>query len=227
MNESVDDIPQGQWPPTRNGMPDLGKYSADRFFRYVFAVSFEDGEWLMGPHRWLLANLARLTDKAVREYQEAGACLDAYVDARAKAGAHEGDFFAAGMPIEALGRLLRAADHLEDCIDAVRRAAGFLDTQIFKNSLTPEQHRNHMSRQKAVVDMRNHIQHAEERLERGVAGREGDPMFIAVHSDGVYFAGETLSYGELAARIISLWLIVTAVLSPPSEESMHESHTPA
>src|SRR5258706_15975765 len=101
------------------------------------------------------------------------------------------------MSVSGMTQLLRAADHIENCIDAVRRAEGFFATAAFEAATTPKQRAMLTDLHTEVHDMRNAIQHAEERLESGRVP-PGEPVFIAVTTHGVYFAGEHVLYGQLA-----------------------------
>jgi hypothetical protein len=71
------------------------------------------------------------------------------------------------LSVEGMTQLLRAADHIENCIDAVRRAEGFFDTAAFKVATTPDQRAMLKDLHTEVHDMRNAIQHADERLGSG------------------------------------------------------------
>ena len=56
------------WPPSSNEMPSIDGWADDRFFQYTLAAAFESADWMTRDEHWLTANLARLTDKAAREY---------------------------------------------------------------------------------------------------------------------------------------------------------------
>lgn len=107
-------------------------------------------------------------------------------------------------------QLLRATDHLENCIDAVSRTEGFLETQAFKDATTPAQREMLLALCGGVHALRNSIQHAEARLASEGRVREGEPLFPALMSGGVYFAGDHLFYGELAGLVIHVWQLAAA-----------------
>src|SRR2546430_6830068 len=71
---------QGLFPPTDNNMRDLS-CSDDLFDRFRVALVFEDEEWVTREQKWTLANHARLTDKAIREYAAASQCLSNFIEA--------------------------------------------------------------------------------------------------------------------------------------------------
>ncbi len=123
------------------------------------------------------------------------------------------------MTVEGMQALLRAADHLENCIDAIRRAARFLHLKAF-DELTGKLDWSAMH---ALLDepkrLRDAIQHAEERLRDG----EGEPFFIAVSSDGVRFAGEALFYSDLLLYGSMLHDLVWGFVEPPLKEMLVES----
>jgi hypothetical protein len=188
---------ESAWPPTRNGMPDLGAEYPDTLLAQYIAAS----ESLEGDFHPLAANLARLADKAVREYRAASHCLTGFVETPSGVESIEGHTL-----------LLRATDHVENCIDAVRRAEGFFATPAFKGVTTQDNREMLKTLHKGVHDIRNSIQHADERFAQGRI-LEGEPLFPAMTSDCVYFAGEYLVYGEIAARVIIVWEMGAAGVS--------------
>ncbi len=111
------------WPPTSNGMPDLGNDYPDTLLWQYFTAP----ESLDGDLHSLAVNLARLSDKAIREYRAANDDLTAFL----------------GTPrgverLQGHTRLLQATDHLENCIDAIRRAESFFNTLAFQRITTEE-----------------------------------------------------------------------------------------
>jgi hypothetical protein len=185
------------WPPTANGMPDLpaDDYPDTLLWQYVQAR--EPGS-LEGELHSLAVNLARLSDKAVREYRAARGCLTAYVETPARVESLEGHML-----------LLQATDHLENCLDAVRRAEGYLSTRAFAAVVTPTQQAMLGDLHKGVRGLRNSIQHAEERFAE-CRVPDGDPLFPAMTNDCVYFAGGHVFYAEVAALLIIVWLLASA-----------------
>ncbi len=176
------------WPPVSNGMPDLGDDYPDTLFWQYFTAS----DSLDGDLHSLVVNLARLSDKAIREYRAASDDLTAFLDTPRGVERLEGHT-----------RLLRATDHLENCIDAIRRAEGFFNTSAFKR-VTATQHGEMLKDlHRGVHDIRNSIQHAEERFAEGRIP-EGDPLFPAMTSDCLYFAGAYIPYAEIAALAMTV-----------------------
>lgn len=206
---------QTEWPPSRNGMPGLGDFTDDCFQRYLLARAWEEGSWLTREEHWLTANLARLVDKAIREYRAASTCLDAFVADRS---APRPDFFgpAEMVSVAAQGEIMRAVDHLENCIDAARRALGFVHTDAFRTATNAQLPTLISELNQPIRDLRDAIQHASRDLDQGrVEG--GDPVFVAITSDAVYLGGKCVLFGELASLIMLLSLFISEVVgSPPS-----------
>jgi len=140
------------WPPASNRMPDLGDDYADTLLWQYFTAS----DSLDGDLHSLAVNLARLSDKAIREYRAASDDLTAFLDTPRGVERLEGHT-----------RLLRATDHLENCIDAIRRVEGFFNTSAFERVTTTEHRKMVKELHRGVHDIRNSIQHAEERLAEG------------------------------------------------------------
>ena|ERR1700683_347483 len=117
---------------------------------------FSSPETLDGDLHSLVVNLARLADKAVREYRAASDDLTAFL--RTRRGVER---------LKGHTRLLRATDHFENCIDAIRRAEGFFDTSTFKDVVTAENREMLKDLHRGVRKIRNSIQHAQERFAEG------------------------------------------------------------
>ena len=147
------------WPPTSNGMPHLGDDYPDTLLWQYFIAS----ESLDGDLHSLAVNLARLSDKAIREYRAASDDLTAFLDTPCGVERLEGHT-----------RLLQATDHLENCIDAIRRAEGFFDTPAFKRVTTAENWEMLKDLHRDLRKIRNSIQHAEGRFAESRIP-EGDP----------------------------------------------------
>lgn len=192
-----DEVKQASsWPPTNNGMPALDDlYTDTLLWQYIAADGVRS---LPAGQHALVVNLARLSDKAVREYRIARDCMTSFFEIPTGVACLEGHT-----------TLLCATDHLENCIDAIRRAEGHFDTHAFKD-LTSEKDRDMLKDlHEGTRRIRNAIQHAEERLDKGRIP-EDDPLFPAMTTECVYFAGEYLPYAEIAALVMEVWQLASA-----------------
>jgi hypothetical protein len=189
MTSFADLSKDSEWPPTRNGMPELtDDYPDTLLAQYIVAPDSLEGEL----HSFAV-NLARLADKAASEYRDSRECL--------------GAFLLNPLGVESLEghtSLLRATDHLENCIDAIRRAEGFLDMPAFQRMATAQNRETLRELHSGVHKLRNSIQHAEDRFAEGRVP-EGEPLYPAMTSEAVYFAGEYVVYGEIAALVMMVW----------------------
>lgn len=177
------------WPPTSNGMPDLGKdYPDTLLWQYIAAPGSLDGDL-----HSLALNLARLSDKAVREYRAASEHLTEFLGTPGGVESLQGHT-----------SLLRGTDCAENCIDAIRRAEGFFGTSTFTGVTTAENREMLKELHRGVRKFRNSIQHAQERFAEGCIP-EGDPLCPAMTSGCLYFAGEYIPYAEIAALVIMVW----------------------
>ena len=154
-------------------MPHLGDDYPDTLLWQYFTAP----ESLDGDLHSLAVHLARLCDKAIREYRTASDDLTTFLDMPCGVERLEGHT-----------RLLQATDHLENCIDAIQRAEGFFDTLAFKAVTTAENRVMLKDLHSGLRTIRNSIQHAEERFAEGRIAK-GDPLFPAMTSDCLYFAG--------------------------------------
>lgn len=186
------------WPPVSNGMPPLGDdYPDTLLWQYIAAPESLDGDL-----HSLAVNLARLSDKAIREYRAASADLSAFLTTPGGVESCEGHT-----------RLLRATDHLENCIDTIRRAQGFFDTPAFKSVTTAENREMLKELHLGVRKIRNSIQHADDRFAEGRVP-EGEPLFPAMTSDCLYFAAEYIPHAEIAALLIIVWELANVGIKP-------------
>ena len=197
-------IREGRFPPERHEMPELDSDCVDNLFlRYWVALQFEGDEWLTGHQKWTLSNHARLTDKAIREYNAARECLATFVEAdREEAAPHRTPD---GVSVEAIQRYMRACDHLENCVSTVKRAGRFwyhavdaagFDSQIFDTLFMPNK------------DLRERIEHAD----RDIVA-EGEPLFLTALPESVYLSGEELAYLELKVLIQLLHLNASVLIN--------------
>lgn len=170
-------------------MPHVGDDYVDTLLWQYFTAS----ESLDGDLHSLAVNLARLSDKAIWEYRAARDDLTVFL--RTRRGVER---------LKGHTRLLRATGHLENCIDAIRRAESFFYTSAFKSVTTAENREMLQDLHRSVRKIRNSIQHAEERFAEGRIP-EGDPLFPAMTSDCLYFAGEYIPYAEIAALAMIVW----------------------
>lgn len=115
--------------------------------------------------------------------------------------------------------LLRATDHLENCIDAVRRVESFFDAPAFERVTTSQNRAMLKELHSGVHRIRNSIQHADERLAQGRIP-EGEPLFPAMTTDAVYFAGECLVYGEITALVMMVWELAAAGVKAVTDEPL-------
>jgi len=185
---------ESRWPPASNGMPDLGDDYPDTLLWQYIAAS----ESLGGGFHSLAVNLARLSDKAVREYREASNSLTAFLETPGGVQSIKGHTL-----------LLRATDHMENCIDAIRRVEGFFRTPEFQ-AVAAAGHREMLTELHAGVrNIRNSMQHAEARFAEGRI-QEGEPVFPAMTSDCLYFAGEYILHAEITALVITIWQLAYA-----------------
>ena len=179
------------WPPSKNGMPELPEDYFD-----ILLAGYIGGTVPLEPGLHAVAvNLARLSDKAVREYRAARSRLSEFIETPGGVTSLTGHSL-----------LLQATDHGENCVDAIRRGEAFLYTRPFKSFLTGEQRNMLKTLHEGVRRLRDAIQHADERIFRGGVP-PGDPVFAAMTSEGIYYAGEFLPYAELLSLVMVLWQV--------------------
>jgi hypothetical protein len=182
------------WPPTRNGMTPL---PYDDFPDTLLAQYIAASGSLEGQYHSLAVNLARLADKAASEYRAASTCLDAFLETQGVAS------------IEGHTLLLRATSFLENCVDTVARGEKCCSIPAFEAMTAPAYQQTLKKLHRGVRDLRDSIQHADERITKGQI-TVGDPLFPAMTTDALYFAGEYVFYGEIASLVMHLWYLARA-----------------
>lgn len=154
----------------------------------------------------LFVLLARLTDKALREYDAARAELLDHVPL-------DGDL--------RIGPYLRAVDHMENCVGAAWRAA--LSAKALRERgigraaprLTEGQH-------KRLTFFRNAFEHADERLPGTTKNRKIpqfaalDPYSIRLANTSMVIGSEVLNYKELVSAISKCHRTVEVIRGVPT-----------
>jgi hypothetical protein len=180
------------WPPTENRMPSLARLDSKNVLNVVLNSLVGDRGVQGIPGRPLMVHLARLMDKTILSYEEARRELDRYVTAPR-------DRFP-------LSPLLRAQDHLETCIDALRRADAFAEAlrRLEEAPHMPRPSPPHRTAMATVKQFRDRLQHTDEGIQRCVAdGRTNaiDDYWLKVKADRVSLGELSLLYGVLARAI--------------------------
>ena len=197
---STDNTDAGRWPPKRCDMPDLthlhGKLTIDYFLSQTFGGT---GLRMDGPGQAQFLNLVRLVDKTLHEYEQARQYLQRYVDSHNKPSL-----------------FMRCVDHMENCVDSLHRV--FLHLDGLKVSLHKERSRTteplpQIDRKKLpkgndkkrVDHIRDAIQHMDDRISKGRAGRDIPPIGLMVKSDSIELEDIEISFDELAHWIQQVW----------------------
>ncbi len=158
------------------------------------------GLQMEGPGQAQYLNLVRLVDKTVREYEHARQYFQEYVGSGNKTSL-----------------FMRCVDHMENCIDSLHRV--FLHLEGLKASLYLEQQSctdnpvPHISRktipnksaQRRVKRIRRAMQHMDERISQGRAGRDKAPIGLLTKSDSIELDEEEIYFTELASWIEQLY----------------------
>ena len=188
-----DDDQLGRWPPKRCAMPDLSDLHANLTLDYFLNRTLGNaGLQMKGSGQAQFLNLVRLVDKTLLEYESARQYLQQYVESDNRTSL-----------------FMRCVGHMENCIDSLNRAFSHLEG--LKASLHHEQSRtsqpipqiareevpNARSR-KRVNDIRDAIQHMDDRISKGRAGAEIAPIGLNVKSDSIELDNEEIYFADLA-----------------------------
>jgi hypothetical protein len=192
----------GRWPPRRCEMPDLsnlsGKLTIDYFLNYAFGNT---GLQMSGPGQAQFLNFIRLVDKTLLEYEPARFDLQNYVNSDNRTSL-----------------FMRCVDHMENCVDSLHRSFLHLDglrTSIYRerqrtNEPLPDIHRDELpksSNRRRIDNIRDAIQHMDDRISKGRAGADIAPIGLNVKSDSVELDHEEIYYAELALWIQQIYRV--------------------
>ena len=192
----------GRWPPRRCEMPDLsnlsGKLTIDYFLNYAFGNT---GLQMSGPGQAQFLNFIRLVDKTLLEYEQARLDLQSYVDSDNRTSL-----------------FMRCVDHMENCVDSLHRSFLHLNglrTSIYRerqhtNEPLPDIDRDELptsSDRKRIDNIRDAMQHMDDRISKGRAGADIAPIGLNVKSDSVELDHEEIYYAELALWIQQIYRV--------------------
>ena len=180
--------------PSECKMPDLSGLDSPLVNRLLIQLLF--GERGLSPKTSLYRrNFIRLVDKALREYHEAREAILAQIAERNR-------------PPEEMSRdgrsiyILTFTDHIETCINAVRRLYKLLERiKVEKQSpgLPRELRRQVETREETIVKIRGAIEHMDELILKGEIA-DGKPIMAAGSEnwDAVLVANKEIKFEDLA-----------------------------
>jgi hypothetical protein len=196
------DTDSARWPPKRCDMPDLSKLSAKLTIDHTLNWTFRGvGLQMDGPGQAQFLNLVRLVDKTLLEYENARQYLQRYLNSHNQ-----------------IGLFMRCVDHMENCVDSLNRVLSHLEG--LRTSLHREQSRSSeplpqiaredipsSTARKRINEIRDGIQHMDDRITKGRAGRDIAPIGLVVKSDSIELDNKEIYFVELAHWIEQVYAI--------------------
>lgn len=184
------------WPPKNARLPDLSGLYPNISLLHLM------GRLLGGAPRdrmtgALILNFVRLVDKAVRSYEAARKDLDAF---------RHGDLN--------LTALMSATSHIETCVGSCCRAnrlAIGLDKVTEHAAIPAATPAPPYLRDDPVRDLRNAIEHMDERIEKGQLTEDQLPLCVVLTNVGIMLSDSRISYADLADRIRALHAVAERV----------------
>jgi hypothetical protein len=183
-------------------MPDLSNLSGTLAIDHMLNWTLRGvGLQMEGPGQAQFLNLVRLVDKTLLEYESARQYLQQYVDSRNKTSLY-----------------MRCVGHMENCVDSLNRV--FSHLVRLRTSLHREQ--SHTSEplpqivrevipsrtdRKRINDIRDAIQHMDDRIRKNRAGRDIAPIGLLVKSDSIELDGREITFIELADWIQQVYTV--------------------
>lgn len=188
----AEESPQKEWP-TRCDMPDLSELQPAVTLSLILHRMFAGGGPTNPKSFALVANLVRIVDALVRDYEYARLSLTRYVNT----------------PNEVISPLFEAISYSEECITnllrAIRMARRIRSDEYGPpiDKYLPVLHDNVASR---VTELRNAIEHVDGALIDGTWS-EADPNCLITRDDRLELYGKEILYVELAKWITALHTI--------------------
>jgi hypothetical protein len=203
----------GRWPPKRNEMPDLSNLPSKLVSGYFLNSTFgKAGLHMSGTGQAQFLNFIRLVDKTLLEYEQARLYLQRYVDSHNRTSL-----------------FMRCVDHMENCVDSLHRSFLHLHglrTSIYRerqrtNEPLPQIHKHELPTsgdRKRIDNIRDAIQHMDDRISKGRAGADIAPIGLNVKSDSIELAHEEIYFTELASWIEQVHNVAEQLITytPPS-----------
>lgn len=205
--------------PSKCKMPDLSSLDSPLMNRLIVQL-------LVGEHglsrkvRLYRRNFVRLIDKALREYHNAREAILAQV---AEANRPTKEMIEDGRGIYIIG----FTDHIENCINAVRRLYGLLDrikSEKESPGLPRELRRLVETQSKSMIDIRDAVEHLDERIQKDEVA-PGRPIMLAVNKieDGVVVADYEIKFRELALVLEKMNEIAQYILTIKQVDTQHSN----
>jgi hypothetical protein len=179
-------------------MPDLSKLDSKNILNLML------NRWLGGqglqadPGRMYLSNLARLIDKALREYEDARSFLNQYVNSGNKTSL-----------------LFRCVYHMENCVEALHRAVLHAE-KLRRDASTPKISKTVLPTPNAQTRLRNTrhaMLHVDEWIHKGKAGPGRSPIGLLVKSDSIQCGCEEIYFNELAEWITQVQEVTVQLIA--------------
>jgi len=184
------------FPPQVSDMPDLSGLYSKNILPWILNITIRAQGSTTHPLVAYTAGYVRLVDKAVREYELSRHALEEFVDGGA----------------ESLSPYFRAADHLENCLNATRRAIRYARRiRRDPDGLRVEKHEVPMKGEEGrVAAFRNATEHAEQQLGDGTL-QEGEATILMLHQGSFSLGNYEESFGWLADLLRDLHALASKV----------------
>jgi hypothetical protein len=184
------------FPPQVSDMPDLSGLYSKNILPWILNITLRAQGPTSHPSVAYTAGYVRLVDKAVREYELSRHALEEFVDGGA----------------ESLSPYFRAADHLENCLNATRRAIRYAHRiRRDPDALHVEKHELPIKGEEGrVAAFRNATEHAEQQLADGTL-QEGEATILMIHQGSFSLGNYEESFRWLAELLTELHALASRV----------------
>jgi hypothetical protein len=165
-------------------------------------------------------NFIRLIDKAFIEYELARAVI---LDEIAEENRPTEEMIKTGRYIDLFG----FTNHIENCINAIRRIYKLLDrikTEKESPPIPREKRKLVESKGKSIANLRNIVEHIDELIFKDeLAPRK--PIMLAISKDGngISISNYDLSFNDLSVLLKNIYAIGQSLLKTPSEQSIENA----
>jgi hypothetical protein len=193
MASVADDV---SFPPRKSGIPDLSHLYSKNILPLILNITLRAQSTTNHPSLAYTAAYVRLVDKGVREYESARRSLEEFVETGS----------------EHLTPYFRAADHLENALNSVRRAIRYArrirrdreSLQVEKSELPTQDDEDR------IAGFRDAAEHADNQVATGTLG-EGDAVILTLHELTFSIGNIEASYEWLARLLTKLHVLSSRV----------------
>jgi len=189
----------GGWPPKNCNIPDLSSLYDKNILVHILSLNLRGTGSRNLQARAFVNSYVRLMDYVIREYNNARASLEEYVNSP---NTHMSPLFVSTCHFETciitLVRLIRLARRIR----RHRGAPNVGKLEVLSNSVFDR-----------INNIRRAIEHVDEMILKGEIGVKDSPFFLLVKNNSIELSGKEIFYTELAEWVRELYSLNDEIIN--------------